>query len=294
MQETNRFQLKSLSQVLTVERIANLHLFTFEANHMTEHNHHPFYELVFVTEGEMHVTSDGFSGVLQKNQMLIHRPDEVHFLTCPPQISPTVIIIGFSCTGYALDVFSDHAVTLGEQETGTLAQIVKEGRNIFAPPYDIPTFDMKKKENIPFGSEQLLKIYLEFFLIELVRAFGLHSERAPAVTACFPIDEAIKYIDENFLEKTSIDEMAFLFRTNRATFCKEFKRATGKTLINYIADKKIALAKEKLANSNDTVTHIAYEMNFVTVHYFTKFFKKHTGFTPGDYKKRLLGKHSDT
>ncbi len=285
MQEPKIFQLKTLTPTLTVERIANLHLFTFEENHMTEHNHHPFYELVFVADGEMNVTSDGFSGVLQKNQMLIHRPDEVHFLTCPPHISPTVIIIGFSCTGYALDAFSDHAVTLDEHETGILAQIVKEGRNVFAPPYDVPTYDMKKKEQIPFGSEQLLRVYLECFLIELVRVFGQQTAKEPMPVGSFAVGEAIKYINENFLEKTSIDELAFLFRTNRATFCKEFKAVTGKTLLGYIADKKIALAKERLLGTDKTVTHIADELKFDTVHYFAKFFKKHTGLTPGEYRK---------
>jgi AraC-like DNA-binding protein len=98
------------------------------------------------------------------------------------------------------------------------------------------------------------------------------------------IRDIIAYTDENFLEKITIDELAFLFNTNRATLCKEFKRATGKTLISYIANKKTELAKKIIANSEITFTEVAERLNFESVHYFTRFFKKETGMTPKEYR----------
>jgi YesN/AraC family two-component response regulator len=53
------------------------------------------------------------------------------------------------------------------------------------------------------------------------------------------IREVVQYVDDNFLERITLDELAFLFGTNRATLCKEFKGATGKTVVNYISDKKL-------------------------------------------------------
>lgn len=101
----------------------------------------------------------------------------------------------------------------------------------------------------------------------------------------FAIGEIIEYVDSNYTERITIDELAFLFRTNRSTLCKEFRLATGKTLNGYITDKKIETAKRKLEKGIKSVTQIADELNFESVPYFCKFFKKHTGLTPSQYQR---------
>ena len=81
-------------------------------------------------------------------------------------------------------------------------------------------------------------------------------------------------------------ELAFLFKTNRATLCREFKRETGRTLVTFINEKKVERAKEKILTSGKTFTQIAEEMNFESIHYFTRFFKKMTGETPKEFRQK--------
>ena len=83
-----------------------------------------------------------------------------------------------------------------------------------------------------------------------------------------------------------IDELAFLFKTNRATLCRDFKKSTGKTLVEFVNSKKFETAKYKILSSSDTFTKIAEELNFESIHYFTRFFKKMSGMTPKDYRKK--------
>ena len=83
----------------------------------------------------------------------------------------------------------------------------------------------------------------------------------------------------------TIDELAFLFKTNRATLCRDFKKTTGKTVIEFINHKKFETAKYMILNTNDTFTKIAEELNFESIHYFTRFFKKMAGITPKDFRK---------
>ena len=99
------------------------------------------------------------------------------------------------------------------------------------------------------------------------------------------IHEVVAYVSTNFLERMTIDELAFLFKTNRATLCREFKRETGKTLVAFINQKKVEKAKEKILFSGKTFTQIAEEMNFESIHYFTRFFKKMTGVTPKEFRQ---------
>ena len=281
-----KYVLKKLDDEIKVTGIANLHFFEFPENYYTTHDSHPFRELVFVSSGRLAITSDNFSGILEKNTLLIHRPDETHSLKTVEGTAPTVIIIGFTCEGGDIDSFSGAPATLDDQDVKKLAEIVKEGRNVFAPPYDVPKYDMKKKKHPPYGAEQMLKNLLEYFLISLTRKFIDNALTEEAVGADkVNAGEIISYIEDNYKEKITLDELAFIFRTNRSTLCKVFKLNTGKTITEYANDKKLAKAKDKILSTDKTLTEIAEDLNFESIHYFTRFFKKHTGVSPKEFRK---------
>ena len=281
------FVLKELKNVISIGEIANLHFFEFERNFFTENDRHPFCELVFVSSGELYVSSEEYSGRLRKNEMIVHRAGARHSLSCTAANAPTIIIIGFACSAEHILDFSRAPILLREGRVRQLAEIVKEGRNVFAPPYDIPTYDMKKKKRQPFGAEQRLRMLLESFFIDLIRESSLGQETGEGapVPRTSAIREVVQYVDDNFLERITLDELAFLFGTNRATLCKEFKGATGKTVVNYISDKKLVLAKARIAKTDFTFTEISEELGFASVHYFTRFFKTQTGMTPKKYRE---------
>ena len=275
---------KELGDTLRITGIVNLHFFDFDNDFATVRERHPFYEMIFVNSGSMAVSSEEYSGPLEKNQMIIHRAGEEHLLRCGRGEAPSVVIIGFTCDSALIDCFSHAPLSLGAAAVKRLAEIVKEGRNVFRPPYDQPVYDMKKKRHQPFGAEQLLRLSLESFLILLLREYRTESapKESEPPTA---IAEVVAYVGANYLERVTIDELAFLFKTNRATLCREFKTATGKTLVAFINEKKIARAKEKIATTEKTFTQIAEEMNFQSIHYFTRFFKKMTGMSPKEYRQ---------
>ena len=143
-----------------------------------------------------------------------------------------------------------------------------------------------KKKKQPIGSEQLLQILLEYFLIRLLRDHIGEDRSETAPRSAVPIQELIDYVRDNFLEKITLDELAFLFKTNRATLCREFKTITGMTVVEFINQQKIELAKKKIIETDDTFTKIAESLNFESIHYFTRFFKKMTGMTPKDFRRQ--------
>lgn len=275
---------KRLETNLNVTGIVNLHFFEFDKNFTTADERHPFYELVFVNTGKLQIISEDYTGKLSKDQLIIHRPNDSHSLRCGDETNPTVIIIGFECDSNALEVLSNMPITLNESAIKKLAEIVKEARNVFAPPFNIPTHNMKKKKKQSYGAEQMLKILLEYFLIKLVREYHYNENAEESIKPTLNQSELIEYVNSNYREKITIEELAFLFKTNRSTLCKEFKTATGKTLVEYINEKKIEKAKKKIAESTDSFTKIAEDLHFDSIHYFTRLFKKITGMTPTQYR----------
>ena len=281
------FKIKPMSDTLTVTGIANVHFFDFDKNTKPEFDKHPFYELVYVSSGELQVESDGFNGTLKKNMMIIHNLNENHSLSCFETQKTTVIIIGFTCDGLDGEHFSKAPILLNESNEKKLAEIVKEGRNVFMPPHNVPVYNMKKNKNQPYASEQLLRILLEYFLLSLSREIlGSQNTVDKGSLYTFNVSELIGYLDDKYKEKITLKELAFLFNTNRTTLCKEFKKATNTTILDYVANKKLADAKHLILATKKTFTEISEELNFESVHYFTRFFTKHIGVSPKQYRKQ--------
>jgi len=287
------FVLKSFQIEINVSAIVNVHFFEFAKEFYTQSDRHPFSELLYVESGSITVRSEDYNGELKKGEMLIHRPNEEHFLQNAKKNQTKVVIIGFKCDSESLDAFSYTPYKLNGENTEKLARIVKEGRNVFAPPYNVPVYDMKEKPNKPYGSLQLLKILTEEFLITLIRETRL-TETSDNKNSRLAVAEIIKYLDDNFKEKISLNELAFLFGSNRSTLCKLFKENTGKTVGEYINAKKIEFAKRKIASGNKTFSEISEEMNFESIHYFSNFFKKQTGISPKIYKSSIANANGKT
>ncbi len=63
-----------------------------------------------------------------------------------------------------------------------------------------------------------------------------------------------------------------------------FKRETGQSAKEYIQEKIINLAKDKVFEKDKTVNEIAYELGFKYPQHFTRLFKQRVGCTPNEYK----------
>lgn len=66
-----------------------------------------------------------------------------------------------------------------------------------------------------------------------------------------------------------------------------FKENTGDSLSAYITQKKLALICDLLLNTDMPLSEISDKLGFSTKNYFFTFVKKHTGMTPGDYRKKM-------
>lgn len=64
------------------------------------------------------------------------------------------------------------------------------------------------------------------------------------------------------------------------------KKETGKSALEYIQNKTMQIAKERISNTNKNINEIAYEMGFQHPQYFSRTFKKLIGCTPNEYRKQ--------
>ena len=110
------FKLKPFSCVINVTRLANIHYFEFTKNYHTFKDRHAFHEIVYVDSGFIISESENYTGRINEGQLLIHKADEAHSLTCPDDEISNVIIIGFECSSDSLDIFSYSPFTLSNTQ----------------------------------------------------------------------------------------------------------------------------------------------------------------------------------
>ena len=86
----------------------------------------------------------------------------------------------------------------------------------------------------------------------------------------------------------SVEELAESAHLSLAYFQVLYKKAFGITVINDLINAKISLAKNYLSSTHLPIYQIAQESGYTETTHFIRQFKKHTGLTPGAFRKQIL------
>ena len=98
------------------------------------------------------------------------------------------------------------------------------------------------------------------------------------------VRKVILLIEADLSANLTLSSLAASQNVSAGYLSTVFKRETGKTLTEYISDKRIELASHLLASTHLQVQTIALHCGIMDVQYFSKIFKKKTGKTPKEYR----------
>lgn len=103
-------------------------------------------------------------------------------------------------------------------------------------------------------------------------------------------DEVVKnaqeYIEQNFQNKISVDELSDKFSVVRRTFERRFKKSTHNTVVEYIQRVKIEAAKKSFESSRKNIYEVMYDVGYTDIKAFRDVFKKITGMPPVEYRNK--------
>ena len=94
------------------------------------------------------------------------------------------------------------------------------------------------------------------------------------------------FILNNLSESLSLESIAKQFHLSPNYLSTQYKKHTGKTIVQEITDLRIDCAKQRLANTILSMHDIAESVGFNSTEYFFRIFKKHTGMTPGEFRAK--------
>lgn len=286
------YQRTSLTRSLEVSKLISLHYFNFGKNYDFKGETHDFWELVFVDSGEINVTADSQSFVLEQGQLFLHPPGAFHNISANNRYS-NVVIVSFECADNELLSVPQKPITLSELDKQLISIIIEEGAKAFSEPLNLVYLEkMTKSPNAPFGVEQRIKSAIEMLLISLIRAESVNPDEMDKSTHTqLKTVNAIKdLLNQNVRSRITLEYISDRLGYSQTYLKTLFKKKMGTSIIRYFNGLKILEAKRLISENEHSFSDIASMLGYESVQYFSTQFKAYVNMTPSEYLKsvRLL------
>ena len=222
---------------------------------------------------------------LKQGEAVFHKPNEFHTLHANGVTAPNLFIISFVCHSKAMDFYKNKTLYIPPKCRKFIAQILEESEKTFVYPCEKRLI---LKDDAPAGGQQLIKCYLEQFLIMLLRTESEKKENKifPSKTSVenYFASSVIKLLEDHLYGKITVQEICERLNFSRAYVANVFKKNTGYSVSEYYARMKISEAKKLIREENYNFTQISEMLHFDTPNYFSRAFKRITGMTPSEYR----------
>ena len=240
---------------------------------------HNFWEFVYVIDGNLGVLANEKLYVLSKNEIIFHKPMEFHRIWNEGSSPLKIFIISFTASGKIMKNFEKAVFELNfEQKTSLekLMDIFRSNRYGIGEknPYiiDLPPEDLQKAS-----------AYMELFLL------SAHNNNIPlgeiTNTDMAIYKNAVKVMEKSVCESLTVSDISDMCYVSETKLKKIFSKYVGTGIHKFFLRLKINYASE-LLKKGFTVSETSEMTSFCNQCYFSLAFKRETGMTPSEYRKK--------
>ncbi len=279
-----------IANLVSINKIVSIHYYELSEGFSFEGESHNFWEMVYVDSGNVKIRAGEKDVALSRGEVIFHKPNEFHTLSVSNKSTANVFVISFVCSSQAVSFFKNKIMTVPPDLKKHISTIIEEYYQTFNS-MAVSDNKLEIKENPLIGGQQMIRTYLEQFLILLIR-----SEQDSRNMRIFPskesmenhlVSQMIHIIDDNLYNKITVKDICDKLNYSRAYLSKIFKSASNYTMVEYILFHKIREAKKLIREGKYNFTEISDMLSFDNPHYFSRVFKRITNMTPSEYKNSV-------
>ncbi|MDR1202281.1 MAG: AraC family transcriptional regulator [Tannerellaceae bacterium] len=239
------------------------------------------HSLLYVYSGEMEVTEQGKTALINKGECAFIRKDNRVNIIKRPKGDEQYKCIALSLTRRFLREFYHKTLDKSQLPTNALRQKF----SLYKLPADRPDIVSLFESMTPYlnspikPSEELIKLKMTegiYCLLNTDKSF---------YSALFDFSEPWKidildYLNENYMYDLSPEDMANFTGRSLATFKRDFKKISPLSPQKWLIQKRLEVARQKLRNGDKKVSEVCYEVGFKNLSHFSKAYKEAFGTTP--------------
>ncbi len=244
-------------------------------------HYHDTYEIYFQLEGKRYVFYDNICYTLERGDLIIFKPFELHYAESRDSKFFARYVLNFREDGLSkiltneekyllLEKLVSCVVHLTETQTKTLYDYFKRTENF-------------SKKTGPFSEKLMYSALFQLlvYIIECIEGEQIISGEtvAPQIIA------AIKYMNENYAHRLSLDDIAEAARMSKYHFSRRFKEVTGATVFEYLNNIRLTKVHNLLLKTEYTTEEIATATGFSSSVHLIRVFKDAYGITPKAFRR---------
>lgn len=296
------YKMLPLEESIIVDKLVTIHYFEFEKDYRFSGEAHQFWEFLYVDKGEVDILAGTKGYKLQKGDIVFHSPDEFHSVKANGKTAPNIMVVSFNCSSPSMNYFKSNKIfNLSSYQINLLSKIFCEGQKTFSTNLNYFYKELVKKEaSDEFASEQLIKLYIELLLIDIIRS-DIKNENCSRIDTVVKekmendvVDEIINFMKENIHDNFTFDFICKKFFIGETHLKTIFKKKTNEGVMAYFHRLKMEEAKKLIREKEYNFSQIAEILGFKSIHYFSRCFKKFTNMTPSEYATSLKSRIQST
>ena len=285
MKKYIRHNIKNFIAVRNIVTIEYLELGTDYVHQPETHN---FWELVYADKGKIEYLIEQTPVSLTEGEAVLLHPNQTHEIHAGKRDCPNIFVLCFDCTSPAMNALSNQKMKLAKNEKMLLSRIIEETRATFRMPF---RGKLELLENPSLGGEQAIKLYLELFLIQILRRSSESGRSAIFLSEDKLNSELCEFIlsqlEAKLYDHVTIEEICSSVNYSKSYISRIFKEQTGKSIIEYFNDRKIEEAKRLIRETSHTMAAISDMLGFSDPRYFSMLFNKTVRITPTQYRNSI-------
>lgn len=280
-----------LNTEVEIKEIVSVQYFEYPRDFAFLGEMHDFWEVIYSDKDFLSVTVRSKEEIIPPGHFRIISPMEFHSVKPADGKAANAVIFSFKCDNEKLYKSCGRTIPCDEEKKDYITKLITASKEAFLTPLEEPNSTcLVKNPNAVIGAENLVKIYIELFLLSCIR------ENKSLPVALSPLkhisdtrlSEICTFLENNVRENIDFTTLCETFGISGTNMKNLFRKHLKMGAMDYFSQCKINCAKYLIREKELNFSEIAEYLGFSSVQYFSRKFKIITTKTPSEYQKSVI------